>query len=249
MDTLDEEPPGAAANWGILSWPELWQVIDTIPGWLTEEQALALRAAVRHLPPRPVVLEIGAHRGRSTLVLATARADVQVVTIDPFIRTRLLPGPKVEHELRANLARLGVADRVHVLATTSRRARDLWTDPIDLLWIDGRHDILSLGYDLYWTRHLTPGAPILIHDAFSSLGVTAGLILNQLRPSARLHYRRRTGSLADFAHEPATWRSRSRFALNLGWWLRNLVVKGLLRLRLRGLARSLFGHTISADPF
>ena len=250
MDTLDEEPGAAsAAGAPTRSWPELWRVISTIPGWLTEDQALALRTAVRALPAGSVVLEIGAHRGRSTTVLATARADVQVVTIDPFIRSRLLPGPEVEAELRANLAMLGVTDRVQVLATTSRRARAMMPGPIDLLWIDGRHDVLSLWYDLHWTRLLPPGGPVLIHDAFSSVGVTTGLALNQVLPFRRLRYRRRTGSLADFVHEPPTWRSRLRFAGNLPWWGRNLAVKVLLRLRLRALARRALGHTISADPF
>jgi hypothetical protein len=41
---------------------------------------------------------------------------------------------------------------------------------------------------------------------------------------------------------------RWRLLAELPWWLRNLVVKVLLRLRLRPLAR-LLGHRDAADPY
>lgn len=250
MDTLDEPfahlGPIAADS---MPWSGLWEYIDAVPGWLTEAQGAALRSAVRALRPGATVLEIGAHRGRSTLVLATARPDVRVVTIDPFIRTRLLPGPQVQAELRSNLTRFGVADRVRIVPVTSGQARQLLSGPFDLLWIDGRHDIVSLHLDLWWTRCLPIGAPVLIHDAFSSIGVTSGLIIDQLSPSSRLRYLHRVGSLAHFTHETASRHSRLRFAANLCWWLRNVTIKVLLRLRLRRVAQVVFDHHISADPF
>lgn len=248
MDTLDdrdqpvaEQPPS--------DWPTLWAAIDTIPGWLTEAQARVLRTAVQDLPRGATVVEIGAHRGRSTTVLASARPDLRVVAIDPFIRTRLLPGAIVEDELRANLERLGVTERVELLVSTSRKARTSWSEPIDLLWIDGKHDVVSLLQDLRWRRFLPAGGPVYVHDAFSSIGVTLGLIINQTSGRRALRFRRRTGSLAHFTFEASGSAARRHFAAQLGWWLRNILVKVLLRLRLSAVARWVFGHTGAADPF
>lgn len=187
MDTLDHGsvkplPPPIPPH--TASWEQLWAAIDTVPGWLTEDQALVLRGAVLELPSGSTVVEIGSHQGRSTLALATARADVRIIAIDPFIKTRLLPGRGVEQVLRANLSRFGVEDVVTVIATTSRQARRHWDQPVDLLWIDGKHDIASLLSDLRWAEWLRPRAQILVHDAFSSIGVTTGLIADQIRGGA-----------------------------------------------------------------
>lgn len=251
METLDDgsaERPSQGAPPDVSSWESLWAEIDAVSGWLTKEQARVLHESVLELPPASTVLEIGSHYGRSTLALATARADVRVVAVDPFIKSRLLPGASVQAGLRANLVRLGVSDVVHIMPTTSRRARRVWRDELDLLWIDGKHDVVSLLADLRWRSSLRPGAKILVHDAFSSVGVTTGLLLDQARPSAP-RYLGRTGSLAAFASEPATPESRRAFARELPWWVRNVAIKVLLRLGLRSAARALFGHTDTADPY
>lgn len=255
MDTIDDEHASPAADdphagsSPTAQWSQLWARIDAVPGWLTQAQARALSSAVQRLPAHGTVVEIGSHRGRSTLVLATARPDVRVVAIDPFIQTRLLPGSSVQRELLENVRQFGVDARVELIATTSRKARATWTEPIDLLWIDGKHDVISLLQDLRWTRFLAPGAAVFVHDSFSSLGVTLGITVNQLRRHRSLRFQSRVGSLAHFSHEPATAKSRTRVAGQLPWFARNLIIKVLLRLRLNVLARQIFGHTGRADPF
>ena len=86
-----------------------------------------------------------------------------------------------------------------------------------------------------------------MHDAFSSLGVTLGL-LRTLATSSDLTYVGRTGSLARLRKARPTPADRLRVLGEMPWWVRNLVVKVLLRLRLRGVAR-LLGHEGPADPF
>jgi hypothetical protein len=64
----------------------------------------------------------------------------------------------------------------------------------------------------------------------------------------RLAYRDRTGSLARLDVRRPSVPDRLRPAGELPWWVRNLTVKVLLRLRLRAVAR-LLGHDDAADPY
>ncbi len=250
MDTLDDETgvPGSGVS-DDPQWEQLWRRIDTIPGWLTRAQAAVLHHAARELGPGATILEIGAHRGRSTTALAAARDDVTVVTIDPFITTRLLPGPSVAQELGRTLARFEVADRVTVIQATSRAARSRWADLVDLLWIDGKHDVWTVTDDLRWVAFVRSGGPVYVHDAYSSVGVTLALIANQVSPGSTLRYVGRTGSLAHFVKAPPTRTSRQAFVISLPWWARNIAIKALLRLRLRRTAHRVFGHTDRFDPY
>ena len=86
-----------------------------------------------------------------------------------------------------------------------------------------------------------------MHDAFSSIGVTLGILLRVL-PSRDLTYVRRVGSMALFHLRPPRVVDRLRIIRELPWWLRNVGLKILLRLRLRPVAR-LLGHHSRYDPY
>jgi hypothetical protein len=115
------------------------------------------------------------------------------------------------------------------------------------VYVDGKHDVLSLRDDLRWSAHVPPGGVVLVHDAFSSVGVTLGL-LSVLPLSRRLRYVGRTGSLARLEVGRPHLRDRLRPLREVPWWMRNVAVKVLLRLGLRPLAR-LLGHRGLDDPF
>ncbi|MET0523485.1 MAG: class I SAM-dependent methyltransferase [Nocardioides sp.] len=227
-----------------------WAVSSGISGWLTEDQAALLWDAAEDLSDGAVVVEIGSHQGRSTTVLAAAvrGRDVRIVAIDPFVDGRLFGGAKTRDIFEANLARTGATDTVELLPEYSTRARPTWTTPFDYLYIDGKHDYWTLSDDLKWSVHLPEGAPVLIHDCFSSIGVTLGVIAHVL-PSRRLVYVRRAGSLALFRVGRPTFRDRLRIVRELPWWLRNVAVKVLLRLRLNRVAAAVFGHDSPYDPY
>ena len=225
----------------------LWPAIDPVPGWLTRAQADRLWQAVTEAGPSPTVVEIGSHHGRSTLVLASARDDVAVTAIDPFVTARLFAGPAVQESLQHNLRRLGVDRRVVVLATTSRAARAHWSRPVDVLYIDGKHDYWTVSDDLKWAEHVRSGSPVLVHDAFSSIGVTLALLRHVL-PGDSLRYEGRTGSLARFVVGPPERATRMAMLAELPWWARNMLVKVLVRLRATRAA-SLLGHTGRYDPY
>jgi len=88
---------------------------------------------------------------------------------------------------------------------------------------------------------------VLVHDCFSSIGVTLGILAHVLF-SRRLRYERRAGSLALFRVGAPTLADRARIVAALPWWIRNVFLKVLLRLRLRSVAR-LFGHDSPYDPY
>lgn len=219
-----------------------------VPGWLTDDQAATLRSAAATVPPGGCVVEVGSHQGRSTVVLADAvPADGTVVAVDPFVRDWRYGAPDTEARLRAHLAERGLTERVDVRVTTSEAALATWDGPVDLVYVDGKHDYWSTCHDLGWSRWLPRGGTLLVHDSFSSLGVTLAL-LRTLATSRRLAYRGRIGSLARLEVTAPTPADRARVLGELPWFGRNLVVKVLLRLRARRLAGWL-GHHGAADPF
>lgn len=227
-----------------------WTVSSDISGWLTEDQAALLWEATEDLPDGAVVVEIGSHQGRSTTVLAAALRgrNGRIIAIDPFVDGRLFGGKKTRDIFEANLVRAGATDTVELLAEYSTKARPGWTTPFDYLYIDGKHDYWTLSDDLKWSVHLPQGAPVLIHDCYSSIGVTLGILAHVL-PSRALVYERRAGSLALFRVGRPTLRDRMRIVREMPWWIRNVMVKVLLRLRLRTAARLIFKHDSPYDPY
>jgi predicted O-methyltransferase YrrM len=227
---------------------DAWSYASTIEGWLTSDQARVLFDAAGSLPAGSTVVEIGTHQGRSTIVLASAlAAGSHMVAVDPFDPTWRYGGPATEARLRSHLDGAGLADRVTVVATTSREARATYVGPVHLVHIDGKHDYWTVRDDLRWSELVGDGGVVLVHDAFSSLGVTLAL-LRTLPVARRLAYAGRTGSLARLVVRRPERADRWRPLRELPWFARNLVVKVLLRLRLRAVAR-LLGHRGAADPY
>jgi hypothetical protein len=228
---------------------DIWALADTVPGWLTRGQAELLHELARALPAGATAVEIGSHRGRSTVVLATALRSTggRLVAIDPFVAGRLFGGSRTRDDFERHVALAGVEDTVELVCDYSTAARPSWRRPFDLLYIDGKHDYWTVSDDLRWRVHLPEGAPVVIHDCFSSIGVTLG-ILRHVLPARDLRYERREGSLALFRVGRPSGRDRLRILAELPWWARNVVLKVLLRLRLRPVAR-LLGHDSPYDPF
>jgi precorrin-6B methylase 2 len=225
----------------------IFDQITQIGGWLTRDQARALWSEARRVPAGGLIVEIGSHQGRSTVVLAASAPQARVIAIDPFVGGAMFGGLATRDRLLANLRRSGLNERVELLQAKSTELRPSWSQPIDFLYIDGKHDYWTLSDDLRWSEFLPDGARVSIHDAYSSIGVTLGLLRHAL-PSRRLRYLDRTGSLARFEIGPVSRADRLRMLAELPWWLRNVGIKVLLRLRLHPLAR-LVGHHDTADPY
>lgn len=226
-----------------------WEQAQAIPGWLKEGQARMLFDAARALPAGSRVLEIGSHQGRSTVVLGLAlRPRGGTLTcVDPFVDGRLFGGSPTRAKFEANVAAAGVENLVELVPEYSTRLRPKWDARLDLLYIDGKHDYWTFSDDLRWAAHLPEGGQVLVHDAYSSIGVTLGILAHVL-PSSSLRYLRRSNSMALFERARPARGDRVRVLRELPWWLRNVGIKVLLRLRLRPVAR-LVGHDSPYDPY
>jgi predicted O-methyltransferase YrrM len=228
---------------------EIWPYADTVPGWLSSDQGRLLHDEASQLGAGSVALEIGSHQGRSTVVLAHALSarKARLIAMDPFVEGRLFGGESTRAKFERHVRDSGYSQAVELVAEYSTQARPSWEQPLDLLYIDGKHDYWTVSDDLRWSDHLPTGAAVLVHDAYSSIGVTLGLLRHVLF-SRRLAYERRAGSLALFRVRRPTARDRLRILAQLPWWLRNVGIKVLLRLRLRPVAR-LVGHDSPYDPY
>ena len=220
----------------------------SIPGWLTAAQAEVLSNHASHVPVGGVVVEIGSHQGRSTVALGgSVGTGVRVVAIDPFPSKWRYGGFDTERLLRETLASAGLDDVVEVRRTSSAEAFTSWRGRVDLVYVDGKHDAASTVRDLRWSRRLPPGGRVLVHDSFSSLGVTVGLLVRVL-PCRDLRFVGRTGSLAVLERARPSAVDRALMLAQMPWFARNLVVKVLLRLRL-GRVAGWLGHHHSTDPY
>jgi Methyltransferase domain len=240
---------------------ETLRALEGVEGWLTEAQARRLweRAGQVEAPAR--IVEIGSYRGRSAILLARA-ADgrVAIVAIDPHagndrgpqqVRGSIAEGEADNLAFRANLERAGVSARVEHVRLRSRAALAAVEGPAQLVYVDGSHSYGPARDDIVgWGRRVPPGGVLLIHDAWSSVGVTLALV-RTLVFGSRFRYAGRTGSLAEYVCDEVG-RTRplnaARQLAELPWFARNLVVKVAILTGLRPLAR-LLGHRSQTWPY
>jgi predicted O-methyltransferase YrrM len=231
-------------------------------GWMSEGQAHRLWDRARALTSGGRIVEIGSFRGRSTVVLALAAPpDVDLVAIDPHAGNDRGPQEiegfgeeaRVDHEVfHANLERAGVSERVRHVRQFSQDALGAVDGEIDVLYIDGAHRYGPALTDIrVWGSRVRSGGTMLIHDSFSSVGVTMA-ILRALVFGFRFRYMGRVGSMTEYRRELVARGERTRNAVRqlaeLPWFARNLAIKVLIVARLGALTR-LLGHPTSDWPY
>jgi len=123
-----------------------------IPGWTTREEAAALGRASYSLPADAIVVEVGSFLGKSTVVLAGARklrGSGKVHCVDPFDGS----GDKfsvpfysaiasetpltLRERFEASMRYAGLTGWVVVHQGTAEAISSGWTQPIDMLFLDG----------------------------------------------------------------------------------------------------------------
>jgi predicted O-methyltransferase YrrM len=236
----------------VTSVDEALGAIEGVEGWLSEDQARRLFAAAAGVSAPARIVEIGSYRGRSAIVLRkAAEPGVEVIAIDPHAGSdrgpQQLVGSRAEGDrdhrvFQENLRRAGVLDSVAHVRMTSEKALDELEGEVALLYVDGAHRYTPARHDLVrWGARVAPGGRLLVHDAFSSVGVTLAL-LRDFALGDRFDYRGRSGSMAEYQHSPTGLDARAR-ALNclrqlaeLPWFARNLLIKVLVVVKLRRAA-------------
>jgi hypothetical protein len=239
--------------------------VDGVEGWLSDGQARRLWDSAGTVPPGGRVVEIGSYHGRSAIVLAQAVGGtaVEVVAIDPHagndrgpqeIHGSVDEGEADNRAFRDNLSRAGVADTVRHVRLPSQEALGAVEGPIDLLYVDGAHRLRPAMDDIArWGARVRPGGRMLVHDSFSSIGVTLAL-LALLAFGGDFVYLGRERSLAEYRRvgKPLSAAERGRNAARqlaeLPWFARNVLIKIALVLRARPLLR-LLGHRSPEWPY
>lgn len=236
--------------------------VAAVEGWMTDGQARLLWDAARRVAADGRIVEIGSFRGRSMVVLARAAAPgVELVAIDPHAGNDR--GPQEidgfvdeaaeDHEVfEANLTRAGVRDRVRHVRAFSDAAHGDVDDPIDLLYIDGAHRYGPARTDIReWGARVADGGTMLIHDSFSSIGVTLAIV-RELFAGRRWRYVGRSESMTEYRRERLRPKARVANAvhqsLELPWFARNVLIKVLITVGL-GKATRVFGHDPSVWPY
>jgi len=214
--------------------------ISAVNGWLSDAQAQRLWSSASALTPPATIVEIGSFQGRSTIVLArAAAAGIEIVAIDPHAGNDRGPQEFEGFEAEAandnavfneNLRAAGVADRVRHVRAFSNAAHGEVAGDIDLLYIDGAHRYRPALDDIrQWGARVAPGGTMLIHDSFSSIGVTMA-IARALFTGTDFTYVGRSGSMTEYRRDtpPSTTSNALRQAAQLPWFAKNVVVKGLI---------------------
>jgi len=231
--------------------------VADVDGWMSPDQARELYRAASATHAGDQIVEIGSFRGRSTIVLASAAPEgVAIVAIDPHAGNDRGPQEMVgytaeaatDHDVfNANLAAAGVAHRVRHVRAFSDRAHDEVPGEIAVLYVDGAHRYAPARTDIReWGARVRPGGTMLIHDSFSSVGVTLA-IGRELVFGHRFRYAGRARSLTVYhADLDDSMRSRAVNAAlqvaQLPWFLKNLMVKVLLTVKLGGLLERITGR-------
>jgi len=146
--------------------------IDMIDGWLLPGQDRFLFRKAQSLPDNAVIVEIGAHLGKSTIALACACIGTKrrVLSIDTWTDTEhgdLFP------DWTRNITRAGVDAFVHAMRGDPVDILLRWEEinpqiTIDLLFIDGSHEYCDVrSHFLHGFPLVNDGGLVLFHDVAS----------------------------------------------------------------------------------
>ncbi|OGI12318.1 MAG: hypothetical protein A2Y40_10630 [Candidatus Margulisbacteria bacterium GWF2_35_9] len=175
--------------------PEINMTPD-IPGFLYPGEGEKFVELAKSLPKKSVIVEIGTMAGLSSYYWASGvkKSEGMVFSIDPFdidineqkkryqdSYSEIDQGTKnitfhkkySKQEVKENLDKYHLKGRYRLIHGFSEDVVKNWNIKIDLLFLDGSHNYLSIKQDfLEWTTHLKPGGIVVIHDSNQNLSIS-----------------------------------------------------------------------------
>lgn len=159
--------------------------IESVKGFLAEDEANALYTYALQAAPRAPVLEIGSYCGKSTVYLGTAcqRGGGLLYALDhhrgseehqlgeeyhdPDLFDATAGRMDSFREFRNTLYRAGLEDTVVPIVASSELASRHWSTPLAMVFIDGGHSMEAAMTDYRsWAGHIVTGGILAIHDLF-----------------------------------------------------------------------------------
>lgn len=153
-------------------------ISNEIDGWLTQDECVFLFNSAKEVPNDASILEIGAWKGRSSVLLglgARAGNQARVFSIDPHTGS---PEHKERYgevdtlaEWKSNVESAGLTKTVTPQVMTSKEASYLLKRKIGMVFIDGNHnyDMVKLDFETWFPR-LMDGGLIAMHDTMGKPG-------------------------------------------------------------------------------
>ena len=167
--------------------PDLPANIDTIKGFLAEDEAEALYRHALAVSAQGPVLEIGSYCGKSTihLGLACRQNNSTVFALDHHRGSEEHQSGEMFHdpdlydagealmdtfkEFRRNIRNADLDDVVVPVVAGSQAAARHWQTPLAMVFIDGGHSLEAALTDYRcWSGHLQRGGILAIHDLFEN---------------------------------------------------------------------------------
>lgn len=132
-------------------------------GFLYTGEVAGLKELAEGLPPNPVVVNVGAGVGTSGLAFLEAREDLFLYTVD--IIKGIEPTGGLGNE-RFAFDKAGIdPNRYHQIHSDSIECAKVWSEPVDLVFIDGEHSFEYVTIEgPLWYAHVKPGGVIAFHD-------------------------------------------------------------------------------------
>lgn len=158
---------------------DVLEAIRETEGQVSDDEAALLYLLAKQIPGESDIVEIGSHRGRSTVALALGarhgareqhRAAAPVFAIEPheaFTGERGIEfGSADRGAFYGAMLRTGCFEEVRLINLPSVRVAPTWQRSVGLLWIDGDHRYDSVADDvLAWSAHLRLGSAIVFGGA------------------------------------------------------------------------------------
>lgn len=152
--------------------------VMAVPGQMRRSEVRCIYDLAANASRAGVIVEIGSFRGLSTAALARGSlrgVRVAVYAVDPhdYDDPGTYPGSSGtaydvsdQRAFSENLFFAGVTDVVRPISMFSEEARQGWSKPISLLWIDGNHEFEAVLRDFdQWSPFVNKDGFVAFHDA------------------------------------------------------------------------------------